>query len=110
MAAAAATVTALARYVSATITDPYVLECAEEAEAMVARVVPVPVAPAPAIVPAPVVARAVLECGAELFHRRQSRNGIAGMGADDFAPMRIARDPMKAAMPYLLPYLGPAIA
>ena len=52
----------------------------------------------------------MLECGKELFDRRQSRNGIVGLAETDFAPMRIARDPMKAAMPYLQPYLGPAIA
>ena len=61
-------------------------------------------------VPASAVDRAVLEYGKELFDRRQSRNGIVGLADTDFTPMRIARDPMKAAMPFLQPYLGPAIA
>lgn len=107
MAATPADVAALAVYVSAAPGDAYVASCAAEATDMVA----LPVSKVPAgTVPASVVARAVLEAGAELFHRRQSRNGIAGLDNNDFAPMRIARDPMKAAMPYLAPYLGPAIA
>jgi hypothetical protein len=107
MAAAPATIAALAAYVNATPADAYVIECATEATDMVA--LPVSKLP-PGTVPASVVARAVKEVGKELFDRRQSRNGIAGLDNTDFAPMRIARDPMKAAMPYLQPYLGPAIA
>lgn len=101
------TTAALAGYVHASPTDAYVIQCATEATAMVAhRVDTVPTG----TVPAPVVARAVLEVGKELFDRRQSRNGIAGLDNNDFAPMRIARDPMRAAMPYLADYLGPAVA
>lgn len=100
-------IAALAGYCQASATDPYVVQCAHEAADMVA----LPVSKVAAnTVPASVVSRAVLECGKELFDRRQSRNGIAGLDNMDFAPMRIARDPMKAAMPYLAPYLGPAIA
>lgn len=106
MAATPETIAALAAYVGATVADAYVIACAAEATDMVA----LPVSKAAGVVPAAVVARAVLECGAELYHRRQSRNGIAGLDNMDFAPMRIARDPMKAAMPYLQPYLGPAVA
>lgn len=98
--------TALGPYVAATAADAYVVQCAKEAAAMVGRVV----AQAATPVPADVAERAALEVGAELYHRRQSRNGITGLDNMDFAPMRIARDPMKAAMPYLQPYLGPAIA
>ncbi|MHA7293693.1 hypothetical protein [Arthrobacter sp. HLT1-21] len=107
MAVAPATVKALATYVQASETDQYVIDCADEAVAMVAR----PVSKVPAdTVPASAVARAVLEAGAELYHRRQSRNGLVGLDSPEFAPMRIARDPMKAAMPFLQPYLGPAVA
>ena len=106
MAAAPATIAALSAYCNATPGDAYVASCAEEATDMVA----LPVSKVPAgTVPASVVARAVLEVGKELFDRRQSRNGIAGLDSPDFTPMRIARDPMKAAHPYLAPYLGPAI-
>lgn len=107
MAATLDAIATLAGYVQAMPADAYVVKCANEATTMVGRVVS---QAGPEVVPADVVARAVLEVGAELFHRRQSRNGIAGMDGTDFAPMRIARDPMKAAMPYLQPYLGPAVA
>lgn len=94
----------LGPYVSAAAADAYVIQCATEAADMVTTAI------GTNAVPASVAERAALEVGAELFHRRQSRNGIAGLDNMDFAPMRIARDPMKAAMPYLQPYLGPAVA
>jgi len=107
MAPTPATVAKLAGYVHAAPGDAYVADCAAEAEDAIARaLVNLPAG----TVPAATVARAELEYGAEQFHRRQSRNGIAGLDGNEFAPMRIARDPMKAAMVYLLPYLGPAIA
>lgn len=96
----------LAAYCKAAPTDPYVIECATEAAEKIARVVLDAVTPPPASA----VSRAVLEYGKELFDRRQSRNGIAGLDSPDFQPMRIARDPMKAALPFLLDYMGPAIA
>lgn len=50
--------------------------------------------------------RAVLEVGAELYHRRQARSGIAMFtNGENPAPVRIARDPMVAAYPFLRPYL-----
>lgn len=82
----------------------YVEQCVAEAKEMVANHI------GKATVPTSIVDRAELEVGAELFHRRQSRNGIAGLDGVDAAPMRIARDPMKAAAPLLAPYLGPGIA
>ena len=107
MAASPEAIAKLAAYVTATAADAYVIQCANEAADMVA----LPVSKVPEnTVPASVVARAALEVGKELFDRRQSRNGIAGFGETEFAPMRIARDPMKAAAPYLQPYLGPAVA
>ena len=100
-------IAALAGYCQASATDAYVVQCAHEAADMVA----LPVSKvAPGTVPASAVDRAVLEYGKELFDRRQSRNGIVGLADTDFTPMRIARDPMKAAMPFLQPFLGPAIA
>jgi hypothetical protein len=104
MAAAPATVAALAAYVHAAAGDAYVDQCAAEAEEAITLKLD------GRQVPPATVARAVLEYGAEQFHRRQSRNGIAGLDGNEFAPMRIARDPMKAAMVYLQPYLGPAVA
>lgn len=98
----------LAKYVGEAAALPasdYAKECAEEASAMVAgyatednlRREP----------PAAILSRAALEVGAELYHRRTSRNGVAGFGEspDNFTPLRIARDPLKAAYDVLRPYM-----
>lgn len=59
-------------------------------------------------VPAHAQSRAVLEVAAELWYRKGARGGIATFDATDMAPVRLARDPMKAAYPFLDPYLpGP---
>lgn len=94
----------LAAYVQAPTNDPYAAQCATEAAAMVATHL------GTVTVPPSVLERAVLEVGAELYHRRQSRNGISQMQDLDMAPMRIARDPLKAAYDILRPYTGPALA
>jgi hypothetical protein len=56
-------------------------------------------------VPGSVVARAVLEVGADLYYRKASRNGVVGLDSVEAQPFRIARDPMTAAYPLLRPYL-----
>lgn len=62
--------------------------------------------PVPVVVPETVVDRAVLEVAAELFHRKQTKNGISQFATVDTpSPMRIARDPLVAARPLLAPYL-----
>lgn len=63
-----------------------------------------------ATVPAVILGRATEECGAELFHRRSTKNGLAQFATPDAQPVRVARDPMVAAYPLLDPYLGPGIA
>jgi hypothetical protein len=93
-----ATIT-LAEYVGAP-NDSYVTECVTEAAALVARHI------GTAVVPADVKARAELECGSELYHRRNAPNGIAQFGAIDGAVVRVARDPMIGAYPILAPYLA----
>lgn len=100
----------LAKYVNAAAADTYVIEAAAEAGAMVSNhTKPGNVR---GEVPPHILARAKLEVGAELFHRRTSRNGVVGLdgGPDNFAPLRIARDPMKAAYDILAPYMLPAIS
>lgn len=100
----------LAKYVHAGPSDEYVTEAAAEADAMVNNhTKPGNVR---GEVPAHILARAKLEVGAELFHRRTSRNGVVGLdgGPDNFAPLRIARDPMKAAYDILAPYMLPALS
>lgn len=61
-------------------------------------------------VPPTIVARAVLEVGSELYHRKNAPNGVAQFNTFDAAPIRVARDPMVAARPLLAPFLLPGIA
>lgn len=56
-------------------------------------------------VPAKVKARAYLEVGAELWHRKNTKNAVAQFAIPDAEPIRIARDPMVAAYPLLRRYL-----
>ena len=56
-------------------------------------------------VPDTIIDRAVLEVGADLFYRQQTRNGIAGFDGATMAPARINRDPMAAAYPLLRQYI-----
>ena len=56
-------------------------------------------------VPAGVVARAVLEVGADLYYRKASRNGVVQLGGVDPQLFRLNRDPMAAAYPLLRRYL-----
>lgn len=52
--------------------------------------------------------RAVIEVAADLYHRRQTRLGVAGFADNDLNPIRITRDPLAAARGFLAPYLkGP---
>lgn len=96
--------TTLAEYVRASDADPHVAQCEAQAKALVAKRI------SGAVVPAVIVAAAELEVGADLFHRRSARNGVGSFGsADGIQPIRIARDPMRAADDILRPWLGPAI-
>lgn len=96
--------TALREYVNAKVADFYVSECWEQAEALVAAFV------ADAEVPEAVRGRAILEVGAELYHRRQAPNGISQFAdLDGGQGVRVARNPMVAAYPLLVPYVGGGI-
>lgn len=100
----------LAAYVKATDKDTaYVADCEEQAAAMVEQFMTENLRTG-ATLPAVIQARAELEVGAELYFRRQARLGIAGLDSAEGAPMRIARDPMRAAYDLLTPYIKPAIA
>lgn len=77
----------------------FVSECVEEALALVGQVV------GEHTVPATIRDRAVIEAGSELFHRRQSPNGISQFAAPDGGALRIARDPMNVARTILAPFL-----
>lgn len=61
-------------------------------------------------VPDEVQAQATLEVGAELFHRRSAKNGVAQFATGDGQPVRVARDPMVAARATLAPFVGLGIS
>lgn len=88
--------TDLEAYVGSNTEDSaFVASCFAQATALVSNFV------GTQVVPPVIVDRAVLEVGAELFHRRQAPNGVAQYTTYDGAPVRIARDPMVAAYPIL---------
>lgn len=76
--------------------------CHEEASELVERHI------GTATVPEAIMARAVLEVGADLFYRRAARNGVVnfGNGVEAASVVRINRDPMTQAYPLLSPYVG----
>jgi hypothetical protein len=57
-------------------------------------------------VPVDIHDQAILICASELFHRRSAPNGIAQFASMDGSPVRVAKDPMGAVYPLLLPYVG----
>ena len=57
-------------------------------------------------IPTHIEDQAVLICSSELFHRRSAPNGIAQFASMDGSPVRVAKDPMGAVYPLLLPYVG----
>ena len=96
---------ALAVYVGDTkeSSSAYVEQCAAEARSMIEKHV------GTNEVPVVILDRAVLEVGAELYHRKTAPSGMKQF-ATEFggSPVRIARDPMVAARPLLAPHLpGP---
>ena len=62
------------------------------------------------LIPFEVIGRAVTEVGAELFHRKNTKNAVAQFATPDGSPFRIARDPLVAAYPILRPYMGGGFA
>lgn len=98
--------TSLATYVGAkNPDDPFAEQCWSEAVALVNRRCGKDLA----AVPDGVLDRAYLEVGAELYHRRATKNGAAQFAVPDAQPIRIARDPLVSAYPLIDPYLGPGI-
>jgi hypothetical protein len=60
-------------------------------------------------VPQSVHTQAVMICASEIFHRKSAPNGISQFASFDGAPVRVAKDPMNAVYPLLLPYVGFAV-
>lgn len=95
---------ALSDHVSALDDDgDYVQSCWNEAVALVDRKV------GSDSVPEPILQRAYIEVGADMYWRRGVRNGIIGMQGDG-SPMRISRDPMMTAESILRPFLSAGFA
>lgn len=85
--------------------DAFVADCWTEASALVAKFV------GTATVNADVLNRAKIECGSELYHRRSAPNGVAQFATlDGGSAVRVARDPMIAAYPILIAWVGQGIA
>jgi hypothetical protein len=85
--------------------DAFVADCWTEASALVAKFV------GTATVNADILNRAKIECGSELYHRRSAPNGVAQFATlDGGSAVRVARDPMIAAYPILVPYVGQGLA
>lgn len=95
---------ALATYVGAEVDDPMIQSSYLVAVDLVAGYV------GSSKVPERILARAVLEVGSELYHRKDAPNGVSNFQTFEAAPIRIARDPMVAARPLLTPYLLPGFA
>lgn len=94
----------LARYVGAADSDTAFVEaCLEAADELVSGFLGS--AAAVEAVPAPVLRAAVQEVGADLFHRRKTRNGVASFNGDgDVLALRVNRDALTAAVPLLRPW------
>lgn len=85
--------------------DEYLQQCVEEAIELVQKHV------AGVEVPEPILQRAVIECGADLYWRRQARSGVATFDSEGaLETVRIGLDPMRSARAVLAPYLGVPIA
>lgn len=59
-----------------------------------------------ATVPADLHKICIFQCASEIYHRRSAPNGIAQFASMDGSPVRVAKDPMGAVYPLLLPYVG----
>lgn len=98
---------ALAQYVQAPASDPYLASCAATATDMVVA----HCGPAVIDVPRRVLDRAVLEVAANLYHRRATLGGVTGLeDTETTMGESVPRNPMTPAYPILRPYMWPAIA
>lgn len=94
----------LTTYVGASTEDAtYVASCWTEAVALVNGLI------GTATVPEEITDRAYLECGSELYHRRQAPNGIAQFATFDGSAIRVARDPLVGVYPLLSRFIGMGI-
>lgn len=79
--------------------ESFVNQCYQEALSLIGAFV------GNSVIPQPILDRAALEVGSELYHRRNAPNGLAQYEGFDGTPVRIARDPMVAAYPILARFM-----
>lgn len=95
----------LATHVGAKTVDAYVRDCLAEAHALVTQLI------GSCDVPDAITARAIVEAAADLYWRRQARNGISTYESDGALEIvRIGNDPRRSARAILAPWLGVGIA
>ncbi len=95
------TVADLQAYIGTEETGDFIESCLSAGNAMVGNYIG-----AVATVPHEVHHQAILICASEIYHRRSAPNGIAQFASMDGSPIRVAKDPMGAVYPLLLPYVG----
>lgn len=97
----AVTVAELQAYIGTEETGDFIESCLSAGNAMVGNYIG-----AVDTVPNEVHRQAILICSSEIYHRRSAPNGIAQFASMDGSPIRVAKDPMGAVYPLLLPYVG----
>lgn len=90
----------LQAYIGTEETGEFISSCLTAGHALVDRY------QGEAEVPQQIHVQAVLICASEIFHRRSTPQGIAQFATNEGSPVRVARDPMGAVYPLLLPYVG----
>jgi len=97
----AVTLQELADYVGTDVLDDFLESCLSAGTSHVERYIGTV-----DTVPGEVHRQATFICSSELFHRRSAPNGVSQFASFDGAPVRVAKDPMNAVYPLLLPYTG----
>jgi hypothetical protein len=97
------TVAQLQAYVGTKEEGSFIEGCLASANFMVSNYI------GTAAVPAIIKDQSVLTCASELFHRRSAPNGVAQFASMDGSPVRIAKDPMNAVYPLILPFVKTAV-
>lgn len=100
----AVTLQELADYVGTDDLSDFLESCLDAANAHVGRYIG-----EIETVPNDIHEQAILICASELFHRRSAPNGVAQFASMDGSPIRVAKDPMNAVYPLLMPYTGYAV-
>jgi hypothetical protein len=91
-------------YVGTDETGDFINSCLDSGEFLVDRYIGTV-----ETVPEDIHDQAVLICASELYHRRSAPNGVAQFASFDGSPIRVAKDPMNAVYPLLMPYVGYAV-